>query len=115
VGRGGVEACSALGADIVLGARNPSDVEDLIREIKSSGRRAMAVAINLPDIAAARRSVAEAHAAMGRIDVLVNNVGIGPENLAENVTEPDFDLTLDVNLKGTFFVTQAVAKLMKED
>jgi NAD(P)-dependent dehydrogenase (short-subunit alcohol dehydrogenase family) len=115
IGRAIVEACSASGADIVLGARNPSDVEDLIREIKSSGRRAMAVAINLPDIAAARRSVAEAHAAMGRIDVLVNNVGIGPENLAENVTEQDFDLTLDVNLKGTFFVTQAVAKLMKED
>ena len=48
----------------------------------------------------------------GRIDVLVNNVGIGPENLAENVTEEDFDYTVDVNLKGTFFTTQAVAKLM---
>jgi NAD(P)-dependent dehydrogenase (short-subunit alcohol dehydrogenase family) len=78
------------------------------------GRRAMAVPINLPDLAEARASVAEAHAAMGRIDVLVNNVGVGPENLALNVTEADFDLTLDVNLKGTFFLTQAVAKLMMQ-
>ena len=44
--------------------------------------------------------------------MLVNNVGLGPENLAENVTEDDFDLTVNVNLKGTFFTTQAVAKLM---
>ena len=47
---------------------------------------------------------------MGRIDILVNNVGIGPENLAENVKEEDFDLTVDANLKGTFFVTQAVGQ-----
>ena len=44
--------------------------------------------------------------------MLVNNVGIGPENLAEDVTEDDFDLTVDVNLKGTFFTTQAVGRLM---
>ncbi|TIY01320.1 MAG: SDR family oxidoreductase, partial [Mesorhizobium sp.] len=44
--------------------------------------------------------------------VLVNNVGLGPENLAENVTEADFDLTVNVNLKGTFFTTQAVGRLM---
>ena len=76
------------------------------------GRRAMAVTIDLPDLEQARASIAEAHSAMGKIDILINNVGIGPENLAENVTESDFDLTVDVNLKGTFFISQAVAKLM---
>ena len=57
-------------------------------------------------------AIAEAHKHFGRIDILVNNVGLGPENLAENVREEDFDLTVNINLKGTFFTTQAVAKLM---
>jgi NAD(P)-dependent dehydrogenase (short-subunit alcohol dehydrogenase family) len=57
-------------------------------------------------------AVAEAHAHFGRIDVLVNNAGLGPENLAENVNEADFDYTLAVNLKGTFFTAQAVGRLM---
>ena len=55
-------------------------------------------------------AVAAAEAAFGRIDVLVNNAGIGPENLAENVNEADFDATLAVNLKGTFFAAQAVGR-----
>src|SRR5262249_56603134 len=48
----------------------------------------------------------------GRIDILVNNAGIAPENLAENVSEKDFDETLAVNLKGTFFASQAAGRLM---
>ena len=47
-------------------------------------------------------------AAFGRIDILVNNVGLGPGNMAENVNEADFDLTVAANLKGTFFASQAV-------
>ena len=48
----------------------------------------------------------------GRLDVLVNNVGIGPPNRAEDVSEADFDLTVAVNLKGTFFASQAAARAM---
>ena len=90
-----------------------SDVADLINATRAAGRRAMAVTIDLPNLDQARASIARARGEMGRIDVLVNNIGIGPENLAEDVTEADFDMTVDVNLKGTFFVSQAVAKLMK--
>src|SRR5215471_2956947 len=54
----------------------------------------------------------EAIRALGRIDILVNNAGIGPPNPAESVTETDFDRTLAVNLKGTFFVSQAVGRMM---
>jgi NAD(P)-dependent dehydrogenase (short-subunit alcohol dehydrogenase family) len=68
--------------------------------------------MDLSDLATVRAAVARAHQALGRIDVLVNNVGLGPENLAENVNEEDFDLTVNINLKGTFFTTQAVGKLM---
>jgi NAD(P)-dependent dehydrogenase (short-subunit alcohol dehydrogenase family) len=48
----------------------------------------------------------------GRLDILVNNAGIAPDNLAENVREEDFDLTLAVNLKGTFFASQAAGRVM---
>jgi NAD(P)-dependent dehydrogenase (short-subunit alcohol dehydrogenase family) len=50
----------------------------------------------------------------GRLDILVNNVGVGPENLAEKVREEDFDYTVTVNLKGTFFTSQAAGQVMIE-
>ena len=112
IGRAIAQSCAAAGADIILGARNQGDVAALVKEFETLGRRAMAVTIDLPNLAQARESIAKANARMSRIDILVNNVGIGPENLAENVKEEDFDLTVDVNLKGTFFVTQAVGRLM---
>ena len=49
---------------------------------------------------------------LGRLDILVNNAGLAPDNLAENVREEDFDLTLAVNLKGTFFASQAAGRVM---
>lgn len=112
IGRACALACAGAGADIVAGVRNPAESASLIEDIKALGRRAFAVRMDLADLAGVRAAIAEAAGAFGRIDVLVNNVGIGPENPAENVKEEDFDLTVNVNLKGTFFTTQAVAKLM---
>jgi NAD(P)-dependent dehydrogenase (short-subunit alcohol dehydrogenase family) len=57
-------------------------------------------------------AVGEAVAQFGRLDILVNNAGIAPDNLAENVTEADFDATLAINLKGTFFASQAAGRVM---
>jgi NAD(P)-dependent dehydrogenase (short-subunit alcohol dehydrogenase family) len=59
-----------------------------------------------------RRAVDGAAAHFGRLDILVNNAGIAPGNPAEDVREDDFDLTLRVNLKGTFFASQAAARVM---
>jgi NAD(P)-dependent dehydrogenase (short-subunit alcohol dehydrogenase family) len=92
--------------------RDPADVADIVSEARSAGRRALAVKMDIADVAQIQSGVAEGHKAMGRIDVLVNNVGIGPEAPAEHVKETDFDLTVNVNLKGTFFVSQAVGRLM---
>ena len=112
IGRACALACAGSGADVVVGVRNLSDGEALANEIEALGRRARAVQMDLSDLGSVRTGVGEANDAFGRIDVLVNNVGVGPENLAENVTEEDFEYTVDINLKGTFFTTQAVGRLM---
>jgi NAD(P)-dependent dehydrogenase (short-subunit alcohol dehydrogenase family) len=112
IGRASALGCAGSGADVIIGVRKAEDGAALVAEIERLGRRALAVQMDLTDLAGMRDAVAKAHQAFGRVDVLVNNVGLGPENLAENVTEADFDLTVDVNLKGTFFTTQAVGRLM---
>ena len=112
IGRACALACAGTGADVIAGVRNLKDGTKLVDEIKALGRRALAVRMDLADLQGVRAGIAEAHRHFSRIDVLINNVGLGPENLAENVREEDFDLTVSINLKGTFFTTQAVAKLM---
>ena len=112
IGRACALACAGAGADVIAGVRNPDDGAKLVDEIRALGRRALAVRMDLADLPGVRAGIAEAQKHFGRIDILVNNVGLGPENLAENVREEDFDLTVNINLKGTFFTTQAVAKLM---
>ncbi len=112
IGRACALACAGAGADVIAGVRNLDDGAKLVDEIKALGRRALAVRMDLADLPEVRAGIAVAHKHFGRIDVLINNVGLGPENLAENVREEDFDLTVNINLKGTFFTTQAVAKLM---
>ena len=112
IGRACAFACAGSGADVIVGVRKSADGEALVAEIERIGRRGFAVEMDLADLSTVRAAVAKAYEEFGRIDVLVNDVEIGPENLAENVTEEDFDYTVDINLKGTFFTTQAVAKLM---
>ena len=112
LGRAAALACAGSGADMVVGVRKAADGEELVAEIEKLGRRALAVGMDLSDLSTVRSAVSAAHDRYGRIDVLVNNVGIGPMNLAVDVTEEDFDYTVDINLKGTFFTTQTVGKLM---
>ncbi|MBX3584043.1 MAG: glucose 1-dehydrogenase [Rhizobiaceae bacterium] len=112
IGRACALACAGAGADLVVGVRKTQDGRELVGAIEALGRRALAVGMDLSDLTTVRSAVAAAHERFGRIDVLVNNVGIGPMNLAVDVTEEDFDYTVDINLKGTFFTTQTVAKLM---
>lgn len=112
IGRACALACAHAGADLVLGVRDEAGAADLAGRIEALGRRVLPVRMDLLKLDEVRDAVAEAERHFGRIDVLVNNVGLGPENPVEAVTEADFDLTVDVNLKGTFFVTQAVGRLM---
>src|SRR5271170_4070679 len=112
IGRACALACAAAGADIVLGLRDLSTANELISEIERLGRKVLPVRLDLASLGHIDAAVASALAHFGRIDILVNNVGIAPGNLAEDVNEKDFDATLAVNLKGTFFMTQAVGRTM---
>jgi NAD(P)-dependent dehydrogenase (short-subunit alcohol dehydrogenase family) len=114
LGRAIALALAHAGADVVAGVRDPASADSLVAEIVGMGRRACAVRLDVTRTREIAGAVDEAVAAMGRIDCLVNNAGLGPENAAEDVTEEDFDLTCDVNIKGTFFTSQAVGRVMLE-
>ena len=112
LGRATALALAHAGADVALGLRDASIASDLADEIRALGRRVERLQMDVTNLRDIVSAVDAAVARLGRIDILVNNAGLGPENPAENVNERDFDLTCAVNLKGTFFVSQAVARVM---
>ena len=105
-------ALAHAGADVALGFRDVSLGGELVREIEGLGRRALPLQMDISSMEQIFSAVDETVARFGKLDILVNNAGIAPENLAENVREQDFDATLAVNLKGTFFVSQAAGRVM---
>ena len=105
-------ALAHAGADVALGFRDIDSGTDVVKAIAGMGRRALPLQMDIAHLDQIATAVSQAAAQLGRIDILVNNVGISPENMAENVTEKDFDATLAVNLKGTFFTSQAVGRVM---
>jgi NAD(P)-dependent dehydrogenase (short-subunit alcohol dehydrogenase family) len=100
------------GADVALGLRDVNSGGSLAKDIESMGRRAMPLQMDMTSLQQIFRAVEEAATRFGHLDILVNNAGVAPGNPAENVVEKDFDLTLNVNLKGTFFASQAAAGVM---
>jgi NAD(P)-dependent dehydrogenase (short-subunit alcohol dehydrogenase family) len=105
-------ALAHAGSDVALGLRDVKTAGDLVREIQSLGRRALPLQMDVTRLDQISRAIKDAAAHFGRLDILVNNAGLGPENPAEDYREEDFDLTLAVNLKGTFFASQAAGRLM---
>ena len=100
------------GADVALGLRDASTGDELAAEIRALGRRALVLQMDVADIEQSRAAVARTVAELGGIDILVNNAGIAPGNPAEDVRVEDFDATVAVNLKGTFFASQAAGREM---
>jgi NAD(P)-dependent dehydrogenase (short-subunit alcohol dehydrogenase family) len=105
-------AFAHAGADVALGLRDVTSGSGLAKEIEATGRRALPLQMDMTRLDEVSRAVDDTVAHFGRLDILVNNAGLGPENAAENVRVEDFDLTLAVNLKGTFFASQAAGRVM---
>ena len=107
-------ALAHAGANVALGLRDIQTGGELVNEIEAMRRRALPLQMNVTHLDEIKQAINSTVSHFGRLDILVNNAGLGPSNLAENVREEDFDLTLAVNLKGTFFASQAAGRVMIE-
>jgi len=97
-----------------LGLRDIQTGSELVNEIEAMGRRALPLQMDITHLDEIQQAIDSTVSNFGRLDILVNNAGLGPSNLAENVREEDFDYTVAVNLKGTFFTSQAAGRVMIE-
>jgi NAD(P)-dependent dehydrogenase (short-subunit alcohol dehydrogenase family) len=112
LGRAIALALAEAGADVALGLRDVSRDSGVAAEVAARGRRPLPLQMDMMQPEEIRRAVDHTFRHFGRLDILVNNAGIAPDNLAENVTEDDYDRTVGINLKGTFFACQAAGRIM---
>ena len=105
-------ALAQAGADLVLTSRKSSDLAPFVAEIEAMGRKVTALSLDVRDQASIERMAADAEAACGRIHILVNNAGCNVRKPALDVTWDDWNLILDTNLRGSFFVAQQIARRM---
>src|SRR5512135_3313519 len=105
-------ALARAGADLVITSRDPAALAAFQAEIQALGRRALPLPLDVRRADSIQATVEAAVAHYGKIDVLVNNAGCNVRKPALEVTWDDWNLVLDTNLRGTFFVSQAVARHM---
>jgi dehydrogenase/reductase SDR family protein 4 len=104
-----------FGADIAVTSRKLPDLEVVAKEIKELGRRSMAVATHVGRMDEINNLVLQVKDKLGRIDILVNNAATNPTmDQAIDIKERAWDSIMNLNLKGLFFLSQAVARLMRE-
>ncbi len=111
LGRAIALALAEAGSEVALGLRNIASDSGVTGEVVGRGRRALPLQMDMTSPEQIRQAVATTVQHFGRLDILVNNAGIAPDNLAENVTEEDFDRTVSINLKGTFIACQAAGRV----
>ena len=105
-------ALAKAGADLVITSRDPKTLQSFKAEVESLGRRALPLPLDVRQPASIQAMADAALAHYGKLDILVNNAGCNVRKPALEVTWDDWNLILDTNLRGTFFVSQAVARHM---
>ncbi|HVU47411.1 MAG TPA: glucose 1-dehydrogenase [Terracidiphilus sp.] len=105
-------ALARAGADLVLTSRTRESLASFEAEIKALGCRAVSLELDVRNQESIEKMAADAEAAFGQIHILVNNAGMNIRKPALEVTWSDWNQILDTNLRGTFFVAQAVARRM---
>ncbi len=115
IGASTAELLARRGARVILSARTVSDLEGLAAQIAARGGEALVTACDVLDTAQVEMMVKTAIAKWGRIDVLVNNAGLGtPTMPVEEIPPQDWDQTVALNLKSAFLCVRAVAPFMKK-
>jgi gluconate 5-dehydrogenase len=105
-------ALARAGADLVITSRTPDTLKSFQTEIEALGRQALALSLDVREYDSIQAMIAAAVAHYGKVDILVNNAGCNVRKPALDVTWDDWNLILNTNLRGTFFVSQAVARHM---
>ncbi|QOY92248.1 glucose 1-dehydrogenase [Paludibaculum fermentans] len=105
-------ALAHAGADVALGLRDASSDGGLAEEIEAMGRKALRLQMDVSSLQQIHQAVESAAAQFGRLDILVNNVGMAEVNPAEAVTEAEYDRQFSLNVKSAFFASQAAAQVM---
>ena len=105
-------ALARAGANLVLTSRNRATLAQFEAQIAALGRRAVSLELDVRDQQSILQMVADAEAAFGQIHILVNNAGCNVRKSALDVTWEDWNQILDTNLRGSFFIAQAVARNM---
>ena len=112
IGRELTVLLAETGAVVVPTVRTDADLAELASEARSRGLTVHPQRLDVRDVASITEAVSAIVAAHGRIDVLVNNAGLGFARAAFDVSEADWDEMMAVNLRGVFFTSQAVARTM---
>ena len=102
-------ALAKAGADLIITSRTKDSLAEFQSEIEALGRKVLPVELDVREYDSIQSAVDEAVAACGKIDILVNNAGCNRRMPAVDVTWEDWKFVVDTNLRGTFFVAQAVA------
>ncbi len=114
IGRAIAAAAAGAGAAVAILEKEPGAAGEAVAAIAAAGGRAMEVAADLSDPAAVERAVAEAVAALGGLDGLVNNAGVYVRGPFLDLTPAQWDLSLGVNLRGAFLATRAFGRHLRE-
>mgnify|MGYP001557697617 FL=1 len=109
-----VRAFAAHGADIIVASRKLENCESAAAEVRKLGRRALAIAAHCGKWDEVDRLAEESYAEFGRVDVLVNNAGMGPATPSHEVTEDLFDKVVSLNFKGPFRLAALIGKRMAD-
>lgn len=112
IGRSCALALAEAGADIALGLRDINLDNGITEEIRTLGREALPLQMDVSDTSQIYQAIDKMINEFGKIDILVNNAGVAPTNFIADYTEEDFDRTVSVNLKGTYFTSKAAGKHM---
>ncbi|MFS4580788.1 SDR family NAD(P)-dependent oxidoreductase [Phaeobacter sp. C3_T13_0] len=110
IGRACAVALAEAGAHVTIAARRTKPLETLVAEMRAVDMQAEALVLDVADINATQTAIAETSARNGAFDILVNSAGLARHSPATDTAEDDFDAVVDLNLKGAYFLTRAVAQ-----
>lgn len=114
MGRAHAIILAQLGADIVVHDVLSEEALETAKIIEKMGRRTFISSVDVTDVSGIQDLVKDATKRLGKIDIIVNNAGIGQHKAIEEITIEDFQKMFDIHVKGTFFCTQSVLPQMKE-